>query len=144
MNIGYVWDAEENLIISIWNGIVTFNEWRSNVERLLNDPKFSSTNKYLVDMRFGSADSSIGKEQIQEMASLIESKVKKILNMKLAIVGTKEFEKSLLFRSFMQPEALAVIAFSDMRIACTWLEIDLAKTEEKINDLREKLRSNKG
>jgi hypothetical protein len=143
MNIGYVFDSEQNLIISVWNGIVTFDSWRSQVEQLVDNPKFSTHNKYLVDIRYGSADPSIGKEQIQQMAGLIGSKSKKIFNMKMAVVGTKEFEKSLLFRSFMNPETAAVIVFTNMRIACTWLEIDQVKTEKKIKELREKIRNNK-
>jgi hypothetical protein len=72
MSIGYVVDGEENLIISVWNEVVTFDAWSSNVQQLVNDPKFSSANKYLVDMRFGSADLTIGEKQIKDMAKLIE------------------------------------------------------------------------
>lgn len=136
MNKSYVFDEEQNLIISIWHGVVTFTEWQAKVNRLVHDPKFSVANKYLVDMRNGSADSSIGEEEIKEIADLIASKSKEKINMKMAIVGTKEFEKSLIFRSLMNPEIAAVIAFSDFNIACKWLEIDAIKTENEIQLLR--------
>jgi hypothetical protein len=43
----------------------------------------------------------------------------------------------------MKPEAISVIAFTDMKIASTWLGIDLAKAEKKIKELLEKLKGNK-
>lgn len=129
------------LVISVWDGVVSFEDWKTNVRNLMADPDFSKTRMHLTDLRFGSSDGSVGENEIREMVDYIGRSDASAAGRKIAILGGDEFEKSRLFERLAEPLGINVIVFNELARACTWLGIDLKKTERQIEELRASLRA---
>ena len=53
MPIAYEILPEDRLVLTIWHGEVTLDEWEAHLAALLVDPALDSTGLHLVDVRSG-------------------------------------------------------------------------------------------
>src|SRR5205085_6519275 len=121
MSIGYVAVPRKGLVVSVWDGKVTFEDWMANVRNIMADPDFTKTRMHLTDLRNGISDESIGENEIRQMIDYLGRSDKAVAGRKLAVLGGNEFEKSRLYERLAEPLGLNVIVFNDLARACTWL-----------------------
>ena len=140
MSIGYTCIMDKKLVVSVWDGNVTLDQWRENLDRLLADPDFPATRINIVDMRFGHPDITIGEGEIQQVIDFLATHQEKIAGRKIAIVAGEDFKKSKFFESLAGNLLIKVIVFNFLHGACSWLGIDPRETEEAIQQIRERLR----
>ncbi|MCK9410303.1 MAG: hypothetical protein WCX28_10675 [Bacteriovoracaceae bacterium] len=139
MSIKYICDKKKKLTISVWHHHVTFEQWKKNVEKLLADPDFIHTNKQIVDIHIGSADISIGEEEIKQVLQYILKHPELVVGRKIAIIAGKEFHRSTMFTHFARSQSLNTIVFNDLHTACKWLGIDRQEAELTIEQIRKDL-----
>ena len=73
MSIGYLPRADLSLIVSMWDGVVTAEAWRHNLEKVLADPAFPSTTVHLVDLRSADIEGTITEQDIKDIVEFLGS-----------------------------------------------------------------------
>ncbi|MFA5833298.1 MAG: hypothetical protein WDA22_07475 [Bacteroidota bacterium] len=139
VSIQYNIQKEKNLIISLWHHNVTFDQWMNNVKKLIVEPDFKQAVKQIVDIHIGSADISIGQEEIKQVVDFIAQHPEVILGRKIAIVAGKEFNRSSFFTQLARSQFLNAIVFNDLQTACKWLGVDRQEAEVSIERIRKEL-----
>jgi hypothetical protein len=140
LSIGYLPRADLSLIISVWDGVVTAEAWRHNLERVLADPAFPSTRVHLVDLRSADIEGTITEQDIKDVVEFLASHAAEIAGRKAAILVGEEFPKSSIFERLIQPYGLTAAAFTFLDTACTWLGVDPGEAQQSLRTLGVRLR----
>ena len=140
MSIGYTCIMDKKLVVSVWDGNVTLDQWRENLDRLLADPDFPATRINIVDMRFGHPDHTIGEGEIQQVIDFLATHQEKIAGRKIAIVAGEDFTKPKYFERLAESLLAKVIVFNFLHSACSWLGADPKETEQTMEQIRVRLR----
>jgi len=139
MPIGYVCKPEQSLVISAWLGRVDLDQWRANVERLLSDPLFPSTDKQLTDLRSATIDPAIGEPEIQSIVDFLAASPVSIHGRKVAILAGEEFPRSVIFERLIVSQQVMAAHFVFTKSACEWLGIDPTGVYKSLRDLQSSL-----
>jgi len=140
LSIGYLPRADLSLIVSLWDGVVTADDWRHNLERMLADPAFSSTNVHLVDIRTADIDGTITEQDIKDIVEFLALHSVEITGWKGAILAGEEFPKTSIFERLIQPYGLTAAAFTFLDTACAWLGVDPGEAHQSLRILGARLR----
>jgi hypothetical protein len=141
MGIAYCCDKNKGITYEVWDGVVTGAQWLEHARSQVADRDWFAGSRSLTDLESVSADTSIGKAEIKQVAAIYGAHVKKIVTGKAAVVANKAFQQSPLFELFTSKHGLRLIVFNDVGTACKWLGIDAKEAEQSIKQLRVKIRS---
>jgi len=128
----------EALIVTVWHGVVTWDEWEAVARHQVSDPTWSYGRRRLTDAR--SADTSrLTADHAEAISTIYAATGTGIGGSQLAIVAddvstlTHNVERSL--------AALRVttFVFNSIEMACVWLTADLVTVVHAISDLRAEL-----
>src|SRR5579859_4433530 len=97
MAIAYRCDLESELIVSVWDGPVSAEEWHAQLRKFREDPEAGATWRHLVDMRFGQGDSGFDAGAIQRGIDFMTRNVSQFAGIRLAVVSGTEHESVRFF-----------------------------------------------
>ena len=139
MGIAYRLDHTLGLTVTVFDGKITGEEWRSAVLQVFADPGWPPGRLNLTDLR--TADASLltvaDREQIFEINARYAHK---LIGMKSAAIGGALFEEARAFEREDRTSGLRLIAFDDVGPACTWLGVDVNDVRPVLEELRSQLR----
>lgn len=139
MGIAYRIDAELRLVLEVWDGIITVEQWRTHVETILNDPGRAGTTRTLTDLT--TADTStIADSDRAEIAAMFACHPSNFTGTKSAAIASQEFEPSVRFGRRIEDSGLNVIVFNELTGACLWLGLDTSAIRPILRELRNTLR----
>jgi hypothetical protein len=139
VGIAYRLDHTLGLTLTVFDGQVTGDEWRTAVRELFADPRWPPGRLNLTDLRTTDA-SALTVADREEIIAINARHVDKLVGMKSAAVGSAHFEISREFGREDQSSGLRLIPFDDLAPACVWLGLDLNTVLLMIADLRRELR----
>ena len=141
MGIAYRSDRALGLTIVVGDGVVTAEEWRVHVSRMISDPEWPPGRLGLTDL--ATADTSaITGDDIRGMATAFRSGDSKLSDRKGAIVaGDTAYGNAVTFQLTMGPTGLYIVIFSNIDDACVWLGINTDDVAPTIEELRRDIRS---
>ena len=141
MGIAYRCDTRHGIVVSVWDGDVSFDELRDLIRRQLADPDWPGGRLGLTDARTARGISAITDEQICEIAAMYRTQQAKISGVKYARVG-QGMQSILKFQKAMGPSGLTTLVFDRLDDACAWLGITVDDVQATLEDLRQELRVN--
>jgi hypothetical protein len=140
MGVGYRLDHELALTLTVFDGAVTGDEWRSTVREIFADASWPPGRLNLTDLR--TADlSAVTRSDRAEIYKMNALNANKLVGMKSATVGGANFETARAFERDDRSSGLRIIPFDDLSPACRWLGVDALVIGAMIDDLRRQLRN---
>jgi hypothetical protein len=136
MAIEYVYRKEDNLVIEVYVGDVTKEEWFTHERSQMKDAELQPGGKVIVDLSNATMDESIGDAEIREFTELYGPYRELVAGTRVGIVAGAEFARSRVYERFAQVYGINVIVFNDVHTACTWLGVDARSAKEWIDKTR--------
>jgi hypothetical protein len=136
MAINYLCKPQLRLAVVVWDGVITLEDWRAHLHRMLSDPEYAPMQSQLTDLRFSSISGKISDIKIQDMINSMAALRRNISLKKLAMVAGSEWNKPRLAALALKPFFVNSIVFNDLSTACVWLGVDAAEVGRDIQDLR--------
>ena len=128
-----------DLIVTVWNGLVTAAEWADTVQSQVADRNHSLSTRRLTDAR--TADSSnITEDDVAVISASYGRSGVALSGVKLAIVANEGWETAQQVETSMNNLGVTTVVFSDVHTACLWLGVDPATAVAAINELRREMR----
>jgi hypothetical protein len=128
-----------DLIVTVWDGLVTAAEWADTVQSQVTDPNHSMSTRRLTDARTADSSNITGDDVAAISATYATSGVA-LSGVKLAIVATEGWETAQQVETGMNNVGVTTVVFSDVHTACVWLGVDPAAAVAAINELRREMR----
>lgn len=142
MGIAYRSDAATGLSISVWEGEITDDQRRRQMEAIAADPTWGAGGLLLTDLTGVSTSQRASARQVLEAAAEFSERLAgQVRNAKWAIVASETFVLAQRFGSYLEEEVRRLIVFNDLDTACTWLGVSTADVRVTIDELRADLRS---
>jgi len=141
MPIAYRCDPRQRLIIDVYDGDVSFEEWRDHIAGILDDPAWRATTKSLSDMSQARL-APLTDEQRSEMHALFATQLLRAAGRPMAIIGggSPTTERAI-ERDAIARLGARLIVFTSLTTACIWLSVDEPPVAAMIAELRDALRS---
>ena len=144
MGILHYSDRQRGIVFVVWNGKVTWDEWRQHIHQLLADPDWRTTTRFLVDLQTVTDTSSIGDREIEEVRSVFAGDQAALEGKRAAIIALDEFRRASRFAEFIERFSRSAIVFNHLDTACLFLDIDLGEARQVLDQLRLQLRGSAG
>jgi hypothetical protein len=140
MGVGYLLDHEHGLTLTVFDGVVTGDEWRSTARQIFADPSWPPGRLNVTDLR--TADlSAVTRADRDEIYALNAQHAPKLVGMKSATIGGVNFEIAQKFERDDRTSGLRIIPFDDLGRACEWLGVPVPAVAAMIEQVRRQLRS---
>jgi hypothetical protein len=140
MGVGYKLDPELALTLTVFDGVVTGDAWRTTVREIFADPAWPPGRLNLTDLR--TADlSAITAADRDEIHALNAQYANKLVGMKSAAIGGANFETARKFGNDDRLSGLQIIPFDDLERACEWLGVPVPAVAAIIEQVRHRLRA---
>jgi hypothetical protein len=130
---------EDDLIVTVWDGPVTPDEWTGFTGRHLTDPGARVATRRLTDVR--TADTSqITFDDVESNTETNSSSEVRLAGVRLAIVAQHGWGIAHLVEVSMYKLGVTTVVFNDVHSACAWLALDRSVALRVIHELRQELR----
>ncbi|MFG0248587.1 MAG: hypothetical protein ACF8OB_06850 [Phycisphaeraceae bacterium JB051] len=128
-----------NLVVEYWAGQVSSDEIIEHEIEHTSDPSIKNQSVCLVDGRNAAFD--LTREQIQQMADFSNMAPYGQRHTKVAIVcsDSTAYRQSQLYELSMCKQGVSLITFTNMAVACAWLNVDLTLVECAVDQLKNNL-----
>lgn len=127
------------LIVAVWDGAITPQEWAEVVRRQVAEPSDSLGYRRLTDARTADV-SAISGDDVDDVSASIDSAPGDVSAVKLAIVAAAEWATAQQVEVSMSKLGVTTVVFNDVHAACAWLGVDADLTLRTISELRNELR----
>ncbi len=141
MGILHFSDRQKGVTFIVWDGIVTWDDWREHVLRMTGDPAWESTPLFIADLQSVSDTTAINPELIDEITALFGTKVKALGRKRNAVVAKDEFWRAKRFGELIERFGTTSVTFNSLDTACLYLGLDLAETQQQLEELRADLQA---
>jgi len=139
MGITYRHIPQHRLVVEVWDGVITVDQWRVHVQRYLSDPALTALDGSLVDV--SSADTSLLTDADEaEIVAMFVPRAFELAPMRNAVIAAREYEPSVAFGRRLEQLTLDVIVFNELTGACGWLRLDPVEVRPILQELRDTLR----
>jgi hypothetical protein len=139
MAIAYRLEKDLGLTVTVFDGVITGEEWINSVRGLFADPAWPPGRLNLTDLR--TADSHLLTDaDRQAIYAINQEHAKQLVGMKSAAIAGMHFDETRDFERGNRSSGLRLIAFDDVGPACAWLGLDPAVVAPMINEMRDQLR----
>jgi hypothetical protein len=139
MAIAYRLDQGLGLTLTVFDGVITGEEWIRRVRELFADPAWPPGRLNLTDLR--TADSTqITADDRRTIFEINEEHAKQLVGMKSAAIAGVHFDETRDFERGNRSSGLRLIAFDDVGPACAWLGLDSAVVGPMLTTMRDELR----
>ena len=143
MGIAHRYVEAADVIVTVWDGLVTPAEWSEVVRRQLAGPSSSRGKRRLTDTR--TADpSSITASDVEAISATYERAEMETSGVKLAIVANKGWATAQQVETAMRKLGVSTVVFNDVHTACAWLGVDPDLVAATIHEIRQELRRSSG
>jgi hypothetical protein len=139
MGIAYRCDTDRGITLSVWDGVITIDDWRDHVRRQLADPQWPGGRLSLTDAR--SARHLFTAYEICDIAAMYRSEPARITGIRVARIGAEDSLAALTFQQAIGPSGPTTLVFDDLESASRWLGIQAADVQPMLDDLRDDLRT---
>ncbi len=140
MGVGYLLDHEHALTLTVFDGVVTGDEWRATVREIFANPSWPPGRLNLTDLRTAGL-SAVTSADRAEIYALNAQHAHKLIGMKSATIGGANFETAQKFEHDDRSSGLRIIPFDDLRPACEWLGVPAPAATAMIEQVRARLRA---
>jgi len=132
-------DPHSHLVIDVYHGAVSFDEWRDHVGAMLNDPTWRATNRSFSDMSSAHLP-PLDDDERASMLSLFRERPLRVTGRRMAILGGRysSVERDV-ERSAIDKLGARALVFTNLTAACIWLGTDERTTRSTIDELRANL-----
>ncbi len=137
MGIAHRHVESEDLIVTVWHGTVTWEEWATVARRQVDEPSWSHGVRRLTDAR--SADTSALTPDHADAISAIYAETGGFGEVQLAIVADDMSALAENVRRSLNALGVTTLVFNRLEVACAWLDADPDITADAIGDLRAEL-----
>ena len=96
MGIAYRSIPRLGLIVEVWDGVITVDEWRTHVDTYLADPERLAGDRSLVDLTTADA-SAIGDADEAEIVARYVPHASELTHRRSAAIAAREFDPSFEF-----------------------------------------------
>ncbi len=141
MPIAYRIDQEAGVSLVVWDGMITAEEFLAHARRICADPDWpTGRRRHLTDLRSGTLDASITLPVLQQAADIYGAHPS-IASLKVALVSAPNYREAVQFERLFLRYQTRVVVFTTLDEGCTWLGLDLRRTEQALAALREEARA---
>ena len=140
MGILHSSDLIKGTIYIVWDGEVTWDMWRSQMDTLMADPAWSVSTRFIADLWTVSDTSTIGAEEIDQAVGIFASNPSALTKKRGAVVAVEQFGKAGRFVKQVSRFGTATVVFNNLDTACMFLGIDVSDTSHALARLRSQLR----
>jgi hypothetical protein len=129
-----------DLIVTVWDGVVTAAEWAEAIQAEIDDPDSALGNRRMTDARTAELPDISG-EQVESILNAYKNVDVVVARVRLAMVVTQGWSLAQVVQSRMRAFGVTTVLFSDLHAACAWFDIDAAEVLATTTALRGRLRS---
>jgi hypothetical protein len=141
MGIIYSCDRQRGIIFIVWDGEVTWEDWRAHIHMLQADPDWYSIVRVIADLQTVTDTTSMGVKEIEQAAANFGLKRDTLARKRCAVLARDEFGKAKRFGEFISSFGVTLIVFNSLDTACLFLDLDLKETRRILDGLRAALRT---
>ena len=140
MGIAAEYLEAEDLLIVVWHGLVSAEEWQQFVSRrIAGEASWPSGKRRLADLT--TLDPSVlSTTDIDKVIPLYRERIGNLVGSRQAIVAGLAWDLARDFERRIDGLGATTVVFNDVEAACEWLGSDPASTREVIARLRQGLR----
>lgn len=134
-------DTHTGLVVSVYDGDVSFDEWHDHIATVLEDPNWRYTTGSLSDMTTATLE-SLRDDDERRIFSLFDTRTLRVAGRRMVFVGTPETQPVVkeIERHTLAKLGARSAAFASLLPACIWLGVDERTVETIIDELRATLR----
>jgi hypothetical protein len=138
MGIAHRYVQSEDLIVTVWHGVVTWEQREAVVRHQVSDPTWSYGRRRLTDAR--TADTSeLTADHVDAISAMYEATGSGIGGTQLAIVANDVSTLAKNVEHGLAAVRVSTFIFNSVEIACAWLGADPHITHHAISELRAEL-----
>ena len=93
MGIAYSCKPNLKLALVVWDGPVTWTQWREHLERMLIDPDYGPMQIQITDLRYSTISPDISDAEIKSMIDMVADQRENLSLKRVAIVSGGEWSK---------------------------------------------------
>ena len=135
MGIAHRYIESEDLIVTVWHGPITWDEWEALAHRQVTHPASSYGRRRLTDAR--SADTSaLTPEHAEAISEMYASAGLEIAGTQLAIVADDMTALAENVRRSLTALRVTTFIFNRLEVACAWLDADPDIVDDAVSELR--------
>lgn len=139
MGIAYACDTQRRITYSVWDDVISLQDWEQNIATQLADPDWRASKIWLSDQSTVSDYLSIDFSAIEHNAAQYEG-IQEVFSKRVALVAGKCFKELKMVERAVGKIGISVIVFNELEIACTYLGLRNAQTRALLDSLRAELR----
>ena len=130
-------DVHLGLVLSVYDGEISFEEWHDQIASVLDDPNWRYSTGSLSDMSTATLESLSDDDQAR-IFSLFDTRRLRVAGRRMVFVGTPETRPVM---KDIEAHTLASLgarsaAFATLTPACIWLGVDEQAVRTVIDELR--------
>jgi hypothetical protein len=129
-----------DLIVTVWDGVVTAADWSEAIQAELDDPESARGNRRMTDARTARAP-DISEQQVESILDAYKNVDVVVARIRLAMVVTEGWNLAQVVQARMRSSGVTTVLFSDLHAACAWFDIDADAVTATTTALRTQLRS---
>jgi len=135
VGIAHRYIESEDLIVTVWHGPITWDEWEAVARRQVTHPSSSHGRRRLTDAR--TADTSaLTPEHADAISQMYAATGLGIEGTQLAIVADDMSALAENVRRSLATLRVSTVIFNRLEVACAWLDADSDVVSDAIGDLR--------
>jgi hypothetical protein len=135
LGIAHRYIESEDLIVTVWHGPITWDEWEAVARRQVAHPASAAGRRRLTDAR--SADTSaLTPEHAEAISEMYAATGLEVAGTQLAIVADDMSALAENVRRSLTALRVTVFIFNRLEVACAWLDAETDIVDEAISDLR--------
>ena len=142
MGIDYYCDKQIGITVTVWDGVVTPEEWRELVRRQDSDADWPTGPGFLGVLSTARGLSAFNDSVVEEMRAVYRRRAKQLPRIRSAVVSGRGFGAGPQLEADVEDTSgVRNIMFTDVATACTWLGVDVAAVQPIVDELRAGLRN---
>ena len=138
MGIAHRYIASEDLLVTVWHGPVTWEEWEAVARRQVGDPAWSGGQRRLTDAR-GADTSALTPDHAEAISAIYAATGAEFSGTQLAIVADDMSALAENVRDSLAALRMTALIFNRLEVACAWFDADADITSDVIGELRAEL-----
>ena len=140
MGILHSFDRARGVIYTVWDGPVTWLEWRQHASAIILEEDWQRSSRFIVDLRSVTDTSSITVEEVEQASALFTANQDVLSRKRGAVIARDEFRNARRFEDLIASSGLSMVVFNSLDTACLFLGLDVTEASLELDRLRMRLR----
>jgi len=134
-------DRPKNIIYIVWDGDTTAEKWLDQARQLVAQPDWRAISRLIADVHTAANPDTIGDKAMEAVAALFGTQLETVRKKRIAVLASDLFGRTRTLSTLLAPLGVSMVVFNHLDTACTFLGINPADTQQTLEQLRLKLRS---